>query len=169
MEQKLDPKYQNKRFLIELELMDLHQHRVVILSEYVQQPKNSNSLCYPKGLQWNKTADVYFVVTAKNQGRWVQHFINNLEKIYEETKDEHVHGVVFNYDSNDFNLDSETKRTSLPKVTIVQRNSTKSFVKTIAYNDAVATIKNPNAIVFLMDLHLELASSVVDEIRKVTQ
>ena len=149
--------------------MDLDRDKVVILSEYVQQPNNSKSLCYPKGLQWNKTADVYFVVTAKNQGCWVQHFINSLEKIYKETKDEHMHGIVFDYKSNDFDLESETRRTSLPKVTIVQKDSKKSFVKTTAYNDAVATIKNPNAIVFLMDLHLQLASSVVDEIRKVMQ
>ena len=26
-------------------------------------------MCYPKGLQWNRIADVYLILTAKNLGR----------------------------------------------------------------------------------------------------
>ena len=168
VELKLDEKYNNTRFFIELELKDLKRNRSVVLSEYMQQPNNSEPLCSPAGLRWKKNADVYFVITAQNLGRWIQHFINNLEKIYEETKDEHFHGVIFDYDSPDLDYEAIRNRTSLPRVTIVRRKAEKGFVKTIAYNEAVSTIKDPNAIVFTMDLHLELASSVVDEIRKVS-
>ena len=58
-------------------------------------------MCYPQGIQWKKTADVYLILTAKNLGRWVHHFIKNMEKIVRETNDKHLHVIIHDFDSGD--------------------------------------------------------------------
>ena len=58
------------RYFLELVVKDLTDGKSYILAEYVFQPNGRNILmCYPKGLQWNRTADVYLILTAKNLGR----------------------------------------------------------------------------------------------------
>ena len=87
VEKKDDP-LKGRRYFLELEVKDLTNGVSYILAEYVFRPKEKNySLCYPKGLQWNRTADVYLILTAKKLGRWVHHFIKNVEKVIQETKD----------------------------------------------------------------------------------
>ena len=102
------------RYFLELVVKDLTDGKSYILAEYVFQPNGRNILmCYPKGLQWNRTADVYLILTAKNLGRWVHHFIKNVEKIFRETKDEHLHVVIYDFDSPDINLKQAFERTTL--------------------------------------------------------
>ena len=137
-----------------------------MLSEYVFHRKNDSSLCYPKGLQWNRTAQIYFVVTAKNQGRWLHHFIKNMERIYKETKDRNFHLIISDYENKDIDVEDVLRKSEIPKYTIV--SETGDFIKTKAYNEAVSTVKDPNAIIFLVDLHLEIASGFLESIRKVS-
>ena len=88
------------RYFLELVVKDLTDGKNYILAEYVFQPNGRNILlCYRKGLRWNRTADVYLIVTAKNLGRWVHHLIKNVEKIFQETKDEHLPLVIYDFDS----------------------------------------------------------------------
>ena len=102
------------RYFLELVVKDLTDGKSYILAEYVFQPNGRNILmCYPKGLQWNRTADVYLILMAKNLGRWVHHFIKNVEKIFRETKDEHLHVVIYDFDSPDINLKQAFERTTL--------------------------------------------------------
>ena len=77
VEEKQDLR-KGRRYFIELELQQKSNNKTVHLSEYIFQPISTSFLCYPVGLQWNRTADIYFVVTSKNQGFWVQHLIDNM-------------------------------------------------------------------------------------------
>ena len=72
---KDDPK-KGKRYLLELVIEDITDGTHYLLSEYVFVPhgKNASFLCYPNALQWNRTADVYLILTAKNLS-WVDGFI----------------------------------------------------------------------------------------------
>ena len=124
------------------------------------------NLCYPKGLQWNSTADIHFVVTVKNQGRWIQHLLRNMEHIYRETRDEHFNLVIFDYNSTDINLEYSVNKTLFSKISFVRK--TGKFLKTHAYNEAVETVKDPNAVIFLLDLHYEISSNLIMNIRKVS-
>ena len=139
---------------------------MMLLSEYVFQRKNDSRLCYPNGLQWNKTADIYFVVTAKNQGRWLHHFIKNMARIYKETNDQNFHLVICDYESKDIDVKDILQKSQIPRYTVISESG--DFIKTKAYNEAVSSVKDPNAIIFLVDLHLEIASGFLDSIRKVS-
>ena len=166
MEQKED-KILGHRYLLELKLLRKSDNKIQLLSEYIFKPKHNQShLCYPSGLQWNRTAEIYFVVTSKNQGRWLQHLINNMGRIYQETNDHHFHLVIFDYNSEDIDVDKSLKQSLLPKYKLIKKSG--EFVKTKAYNEAVNWVKNPNAIIFLVDLHLEIASNLLVNIRKVS-
>ena len=59
------------------------------------------------------TVDVYLNRTANNLGRWVHHFIKNVEKIIRETKDEHLHVIIYDYDSSDKDLKQALQRSTL--------------------------------------------------------
>ena len=111
---KHDPE-KGKRYLLELVIKDITDGKHYLLSEYVFVPygKDASFLCYPNALQWNKTADVYLILTAKNLGRWVHHFIKNVEKIVQETKDDHLHVVIYDFGSPDIDIKKALQRSIL--------------------------------------------------------
>ena len=101
-------------YFLQLVVKDLMDEKNFNLEEYVFQLYDKNGyLCYPMGLQWNRTVDVYLNRTANNLGRWVHHFIKNVEKIIRETKDEHLHVIIYDYDSSDNDLKQALQRSTL--------------------------------------------------------
>ena len=166
VEKKDDP-LKGSRYFLELEVKDLTDGASYILAEYVFRPKEKNySLCYPIGLQWNRTADVYLILTAKKLGRWVHHFIKNVEKVIQETKDEHIHVVIYDFESPDTGLKKQVlEKSSLKKYHFITK--TGNYSRTISFSDAIQSIKDPNAIVVTVDLHLDIGSRLINDIRKV--
>ena len=165
VEKKEDPE-KGVRYFLELIVKDRTDNKSFFLSEYVFQPNGKNvSLCYPKGLQWNRTADVYLILTAKNLGRWVHHFIKNMEKIAEETQDEHVRAVVYDFDSPDIDLKQAFQRSSLKNYHYITKPG--KYSRTVSFSEAIESIKNPNAIVVTIDMHLDIGSQFINDVRKV--
>ena len=137
------------------------------MAEYVFQPRAKNDpLCYPKGLQWNRAADVYLILTSKNLGRWVYHFIKNVEQIVQETKEKHLHVVIFDFDSPDIDLEQTFKKSSLKNYHFIRQPG--NYSRTISFTRAVDSIKDPDAIIVTIDMHLDLGSHLISDIRKVT-
>ena len=165
VEKKEDPE-KGVRYLLELIVKDRTNDKSYILAEYVFQSNGKNvPLCYPKGLQWNRTADVYLILTAKNLGRWVHHFIKNVEKIVEETQDEHLHAVIYDFDSPDIDLKQAFQRSTLKNYRYITTPG--KYSRTVSFSEAIESIKNPNAIVVTMDLHLDIGSQFINDVRKV--
>lgn len=50
------------------------------------------------------------ILTVKNQGAWAQHFINEMSRIGDETRDNHVNIIVVDYGSQDINIEEALKR-----------------------------------------------------------
>ena len=166
VEKKEDPQ-RGSRYLLELVVRDLTDGSNYILTEYVFQPRGKyDSLCYPKGLQWDRTADVYLILTAKNLGRWVHHFIRNVEQIVQETNDEHLHVVIFDFDSPDIDLKQAFKRSTLKNYNFITQPG--NYSRAVSFSKAVESIKNPDAIVVTIDMHLDIGSQLINDIRKVT-
>ena len=166
VEKKGDP-LKGDRYLLELVVKYLPNGVNYILAEYVFQPKDlSGPLCYPSGLQWDRTADVYLILTAKNLGRWVHHFIKNVEQIVKETKDEHLHVVIFDFGSPDIDLEQALRKSSLINYHLIVQPG--NYSRTLSFGRAVQSIKDPNAIIVTIDMHLDLGSQLINEIRKVS-
>ncbi|XP_063800808.1 N-acetyl-beta-glucosaminyl-glycoprotein 4-beta-N-acetylgalactosaminyltransferase 1 isoform X2 [Pseudophryne corroboree] len=129
------------RYLIELELEE-RGRRKVRLAEYVylllhrgtggdsdesppaEPPEISPSpsiyskpiLCRPVSLTWNPRATVHFVVPVKNQARWVQQLITDLENLYLKTRDDQFSLILVDYDSEDMDVEQALRRAKLPSL-----------------------------------------------------
>ena len=167
MEKKEDPG-KGSRYLLELNVKDLTSETSYILAEYVYQPRgNSTSLCYPTGMQWDRTADVYLILTSKNLGRWVHHFIKNVEQIVRETNDQHLHVVIFDFDSPDIDLGQVLRNSILTNYRYITQRG--NYSRTVSFTEAIKTITDPNAIIVTVDLHLDIGSRLISDIRQVTK
>lgn len=164
VERKQDP-LRGYRYFLELVLEDVISNSTYILAEYMFQHLGRNiPLCYPRGFQWNRTADVYLIITAKNLGRWVQHFIKNVENIIQETKDDHLHVVVYDFDSRDINLTEVFEKSTIKNYHFLIKPG--NYSRTISFTEAIESIQDPNAIAVTMDLHLDIRSPFINDVRK---
>lgn len=164
VERKQDP-LRGYRYFLELVLEDVISNSTYILAEYMFQHLGRNiPLCYPRGFQWNMTADVYLIITAKNLGRWVQHFIKNVENIIQETKDDHLHVVVYDFDSRDINLTEVFEKSTIKNYHFLIKPG--NYSRTISFTEAIESIQDPNAIAVTMDLHLDIRSPFINDVRK---
>lgn len=164
VEENVDP-IKGKRYLIELKLSDNNDNgKIVRYSEYIYIEKDSNKICYPKDFKWNKTADVNFILTSGNQGRWVKYFIDTMERIYKETNDQNFNVIIVDFNSRDINLIQALKDSSLPRYILLKH--TGNFHKTIAIQTATNVILDPNSIALQVDLHTTMPSDFVELARK---
>ena len=165
VERKTD-KEKGERFFLDLKLRDCTVNKSVGLSEYIFEPFQSKQLYYPTNFQWRKNAPVYLVVTAKNLGRWLHHFIKNMEAILKETGDPNLHFVICDYNSTDINLDEVLQQSTLRNYAVLRKSG--DYSRTASFNDAISLVKDQQSIIFLLDLHLDIASSLIDDVRKVS-
>lgn len=95
------------------------------------------------------------------------HFLNNLEEIYTVTGDQNVRLVIFDYNSSDINLEHELTLRKLPPYTVISEQA-EHYSRTKSFNRAVKHVRDPQTIVFTLDLHLDLPTTLFDDIRKVS-
>ena len=164
VERKLDEK-KGSRYLIEANVQIQGSEQESIVSEYVFKHSSNRSLCYPRGLQWNRNAKIALIVTLKNQGNWMVHFLNNLEHIYRRTQDKLVTLVVYDFNSTDIDVESALKDRAIPPFKLIKGSGDYSRSKSI--NTAVKQVNDPQTIIFTVDLHLDLPISLYKDIRKV--
>ena len=165
MEKNHDPMV-GDRYLLELKIEDLRTTTSYRLSEYVYKRKGQASLCAPSTYKWSRNATVNIVLTVGGrQGRWVQHFINNLAEIYRQTKDDNLNVIIMDFHSKDIDIETALNQSGLPRYILLHMKS--KFHKTIGLQYAMNIVTDPNDIVFVCDLHLYLPVTIVDHIRKV--
>ena len=164
VEKKLDEKL-GRRYLVEAKVKVQGFLLPLVLSEYIFMHSSNGSLCYPRGLQWNRNANIALIVTLKNQGNWMVHFLNNLEHIYRRTQDKLVTLVVYDFNSTDIDVESALKDRAIPPFKLIKGSGDYSRSKSI--NTAVKQVNDPQTIIFTVDLHLDLPISLYKDIRKV--
>eukprot|EP00795_Rhopilema_esculentum_P013058 gene13058-3834_t len=153
------------RYLIELDLkVKGQEEKSVRLSRYVYQQLGNTNLCQPEGFQWNRHTTVHVIVPVKNQGRWVQHFIDNMEKIYLETLDQHLSVIIVDFNSTDIDIELSLKSSKLKRYKLIKLDG--PFQRALGIQAGADYVKNPHDIIFTCDLHLEIPSSLIDSIRK---
>ncbi|XP_059507875.1 N-acetyl-beta-glucosaminyl-glycoprotein 4-beta-N-acetylgalactosaminyltransferase 1-like isoform X2 [Stegostoma tigrinum] len=178
------------RYLIELELMEKGR-KVVRLTDYIylllhrtkqddgieatmqlqdkeptqlNVPYHKSLLCQPVGLHVRPDVMVHFVVPVKNQARWVQQFIMDMEDLYKATKDESFNIIIIDFDSSDMDVEQTLKNSKLPRYQYLKR--TGSFERSAGLQAGADTIEDSHTILFLCDLHIHFPISIIDNIRK---
>uniref|UniRef100_A0A665TVZ6 Beta-1,4-N-acetylgalactosaminyltransferase n=1 Tax=Echeneis naucrates TaxID=173247 RepID=A0A665TVZ6_ECHNA len=178
------------RYLVELELME-RGRSVVRLSEYIylllhrgrqaeESIENTDAapasapasatayakplLCQPVMLQWRRDVMVHFVVPVKNQARWVQQFISDMENLHRQTKDDNFSIIIVDFESEDMDVEQALRESSVPRYEYLRREG--NFERSAGLQIGVDTIEDSHSIVFLCDLHIHFPLNILESIRK---
>lgn len=156
------------RYLVELELREISSGKHVRFSEYVYRPWDTHVLCTPEGVTWNKSAVINILLTIGNkQGSWILHFLNHMSKIFKKTNDSNFNIVVTEFDGVDIDMKKALKKSGIPHYQHVRLRE--GFKKAWGLQLAANMVTNPNSILFVMDLHLDIPNHFLDDVRKVSQ
>ncbi|XP_047676025.1 N-acetyl-beta-glucosaminyl-glycoprotein 4-beta-N-acetylgalactosaminyltransferase 1 [Tachysurus fulvidraco] len=121
-------------------------------------------LCQPVMLQWKRDVMVHFVVPVKNQARWVQQFISDMELLHHETKDENFNIIIVDFQSDDMDIEQTLRESSVPRYDYLRREG--NFERSAGLQVGVDTIEDSHSIVFLCDLHIHFPLNILESIRK---
>ncbi|KAM3869887.1 N-acetyl-beta-glucosaminyl-glycoprotein 4-beta-N-acetylgalactosaminyltransferase 1 [Diretmus argenteus] len=121
-------------------------------------------LCQPVMLQWRRDVMVHFVVPVKNQARWVQQFISDMETLHHQTKDDNFSIIIVDFESEDMDVEQVLRDSTVPRYEYLRREG--NFERSAGLQIGVDTIEDSHSIVFLCDLHIHFPLNILESIRK---
>ncbi|KAJ8271430.1 hypothetical protein COCON_G00102890 [Conger conger] len=121
-------------------------------------------LCQPSLLRWRRDVMVHFVVPVKNQARWVQQFIADMELLHLETKDDNFSIIIVDFESEDMDVEQALRDSQVPRYEYLRREG--HFERSAGLQMGVDTIEDSRSIVFLCDLHIHFPFNILESIRK---
>ncbi|XP_075893453.1 beta-1,4-N-acetylgalactosaminyltransferase 3-like [Nelusetta ayraudi] len=164
----------SSHYLLELEVKDLNG-QLLRLSRYIgtrRKPTlsvkraNKSVLCNPVGLDWIPDSTVHIIVAVKNQGRWVNHLISEMEKLFRITGDPNLNLIIIDFGSTDTDVETALQSSTIPMYRY--KGLRGNFQRAAGLQEGINLVQDKHSIIFLFDLHMEFPHSIIDTIRKHT-
>ncbi|TRY95079.1 hypothetical protein DNTS_011642, partial [Danionella cerebrum] len=102
--------------------------------------------------------------TSRNQARWVQQFISDMEHLHRETRDENFSVIIVDFQSDDMDVEQSLKDSTVPRFEYLRREG--NFERASGLQMGVDAIEDVHSIVFLCDLHIHFPLSILESVRK---
>ena len=164
-EKQFDPR-KGRRYLIESEITLESDHIKNYSFSYHIYAPNGGALCHPSSLRIYLDTFVHIAVSVKNQGPWIRYFIENMERIYNTSKDRRFGVLILDFESEDVNITDLIEKSSLLNKHLITLIG--PYSRTSSLNTAINYVQDDKDIIFMCDLHLDLPLNIIDVIRKHT-
>ena len=73
--------------------------------------------------------------------------------------------IIYDFDSGDIDIEEAFQRTILENYHYITKPGKYSLAS--SFKEAIESVKNPDSIVVIIDMHLDIGSQFIDKIRKV--
>ena len=152
------------RYLIDVMLQNKFDHRVFRFVDYVFiEGRYSFNLCTVPNYVINPVSPfVYFIIVVKNLAQPLYAFVQEMEKLRFETRDENFGLIVVDFMSTDVNVSAMLHSSALKNYKYISMSG--SFIKVQGQNAALQSVRD-DVILFLCDLHLSFPLNILDGIR----
>ena len=140
-----------------------------LVSEYVVLGHKQHPpyvLCRPVDMDMRRDTFVHFLVTHRKFPQMMREFIQSMEQVYKESRDENFGVIIVNYVTPLINVTTLLRQSKLKHWSVIDFGG--PWEKTSAINVGIDSVKNPDDIIFITDLSIHYPAHLIDTIRKHT-
>ncbi|KAI6646916.1 Beta-1,4-N-acetyl-galactosaminyl transferase 4 [Oopsacas minuta] len=157
-------------FLVEVLIkFESNPQEELLISEFVvlgHKDVPPSLLCHSADMKMQKDTFVHFLVTHRNFPQMIREFVQNMERVYDESGDENFGIIIVNYVTPLINVLTLLRQSRLKHWSVIDFQG--PWEKTAAINIGIDSVKDPNDIIFITDLSIYYPSHLPETIRKHT-
>eukprot|EP00794_Sanderia_malayensis_P014092 gene14092-15564_t len=167
IEKYKDKSNRRSRIFFESEIRHAVRKKTLTIASYFFENGRYLELCYAYKYKWNPKALINIIITVHKQRQWLRYILSLIKKISLETNDEQLNVIVAEFAADETQpLNQVFIETQLPRYQYITLQQQQHFVKLKGIQAGLDLVQDPQSIVLLMDLHIQIPNNFFELIRK---